>query len=214
MKMSLKDAAQLARGSYKPRLIQSPTIADSLDTADDVQAHLTDNGILLLPGSNSILDYAHYNLRVFNIGGKKYRLASRADERGHSGTVWHQGFLRYARSVFTWVGTRKPRFIIGHSLGAAAAQVLSKSWGVPAIGFAAPRPRRGGGSIANDDKCLLICRVDDVVCGLAPSFHHLGDARFLEPHSKEWGFNHSMTAYVRILEKNKGPDKVPSHWSG
>lgn len=214
MRLSLKDAALLARGSYKPHLIQSPGITDSLDTADDVQAHLTDNGILLLPGSNSILDYAHFNLRVFNIGGKKYRLSSRTDERGASGTVWHQGFLRYSRSVFNWVGHRKPKFIIGHSLGAAAAQVLSKSWNVPAVGFAAPRPRRGGGSVRNDGKCLVICRVDDVVCNLAPSFHHLGQAKFLEPDGREWGFNHSMNNYVRILQNNKGPDKVPTHWSG
>lgn len=210
-KISLADAALLAQAAYKPASIKSPGIADSLDEKH-VQAHLTTNGILLLPGSNSLLDYAHYNLRVFNVGGSKFRLASKTTERGASGTQWHQGFLKYSRVVYDWVGHRKPKLIIGHSLGAAAAQILSKSWNRHAIGFAAPRPKKGGGSVAHDDKCLLVCRLDDVVCSLAPDFHHLGDARFLEPPAINWGGDHSMKNYIRILAKNKGPDSVPSNW--
>lgn len=211
MAIKLKDAALLAQASYKPHLIKSPQIVDSLDQGG-VQAHITSNGILLLPGSNSLLDYAHFNLRVFNVGGKKYRLSSKSTERGASGTVWHQGFLKYSKAVFDWVGTRRPKLIIGHSLGAAAAQILSKSWNRHAIGFAPPRPKKGSGAVANDDKCLLICRVDDIVCGLTPGFHHLGDARFLEPKSINWGGDHSMKNYIRILDKNNGPDTVPTRW--
>lgn len=211
MAHSLMDIAKLAQASYKPHLIASPRVVDSLDQGH-VQAHLLEDGTLLLPGSNSLLDYAHFNLRVFNVGGKKYRLASKDTERGASGTRWHQGFLIYARVVYQWVGSRKPKLIIGHSLGAAAAQILSKSWDRPAVGFAAPRPKSTGGSVAHDDKCLLICRVDDVVCSLTPGFFHLGDARFLEPQSVNWGGDHSMKNYIRILSSNKGPDKVPARW--
>lgn len=211
MARSLMDAAKLAQASYKPHLIKSPRITDSLDKGG-VQAHLLEDGTLLLPGSNSLLDYAHFNLRVFNVGGKKYRLASKTTQRGASGTRWHQGFLIYSKVVFDWVGHRKPKLIIGHSLGAAAAQILSKSWNRHAIGFAAPRPKSAGGTVANSSKCLLVCRVDDVVCSLTPGFHHLGDARFLEPESVNWGGDHSMKNYIRILKSNKGPDKVPSKW--
>lgn len=211
MARSIMDAAKLAQASYKPHLITSPQITDSLDQGG-VQAHLCSDGTLLLPGSNSLLDYAHFNLRVFNVGGKKYRLSAKSTERGASGTVWHQGFLKYSKAVFDWVGSRKPKLIIGHSLGAAAAQILSKSWNRHAIGFAAPRPKSTGGPVAHADKCLLICRVDDVVCSLTPGFHHLGDARFLEPESVNWGGDHSMKNYIRILSKNKGPDRIPARW--
>ncbi len=209
--MKLSDAALLAQAAYKPHLVKSPRIIDSLDHGE-VQAHLTEDGILLLSGSNSLLDYAHFNLRVFNVGGRKFRLAAKDTERGASGTLWHQGFLIYARAVFDWVGDRRPRILIGHSLGAAAAQILSKSWDRPAIGFAPPRPKKGGGAVAHDDKCLLICRVDDVVCSLTPGFHHMGDARFLEPEAINWGGDHSMKNYIRILQKNVGPDPVPDSW--
>ncbi len=210
-KVKLTDAAKLAQASYKPHTISSPRIVDSLDK-DHVQAHLTENGWLLLPGSNSVLDYLHFNLRVFNVGGKKYRLSSSDTEKGASGTVWHQGFLVYSRRVFAWIGSRRPSFIIGHSLGAAAVQILSKSYDVPGIGFAAPRPRLSLGAVAHDDKSLSICRVDDIVCGLAPGFHHMGDARFVEPADDGWGGAHSMKNYIEVLSDNKGPDTLPASW--
>jgi len=211
-RIRLRDAAVFAQQSYKPHTIQSPRIVDTLDTTDDVQAYLTETGVLLLPGSNSILDYFHYNLRVFHVGRKRYRLASSSSERGASGTIWHQGFLIYARKVYDWLGDRRPEMIIGHSLGAAATQILSKTYNAPGIGFAAPRPKKGGGAVRHDGKCLSICRVDDAVCSLPPNFHHLGDARFLEPPSNNWGPDHSMKNYRKILEQNKGPAKLPALW--
>lgn len=210
-KIRIKDAAVLAQHSYKAHQIQSPRIIDSLDKSG-VQAHLTENGILLLPGSNSVLDYFHFNLRVFNVGNKKYRLASTATEHGASGTIWHQGFLIYSRKVFDWLGHRRPKLIIGHSLGAAATQILSKTYNVHGIGFASPRPKKGSGAVQHDGKCLSICRVDDTVCALPPNFNHLGKAKFLEPRANNWGMDHSMKNYRKILEDNKGPDKIPRHW--
>lgn len=210
-KIRLRDAATLAQGCYKATDIKKPRIVDSLDKSG-VQAHLTDNGILLLPGSNSVLDYIHFNLRVFNVGHKKYRLADGTTERGASGTRWHQGFLVYSRMVYDWMGQRRPRLIIGHSLGAAATQILSKSYNVHGIGFASPRPKKGGGRVRNDDKCLSICRVDDTVCAMVPRFSHLGQAKFLEPPENNFGMDHSMQNYRKILEENRGPDKIPDSW--
>ena len=211
-RIRLTDAATLAQQSYKPHTIQSPRITDSLNTSDDVQAHLTETGVLLLPGSNSIHDYFHFNLRFFQVGPKRYRLATSSTERGASGTIWHQGFLIYSRKIFDWLGHRRPKLIIGHSLGAPATQVLSKTYNTPGIGFAAPRPRKGGGSVRHDDKCLSICRVDDTVCGLPPNFNHLGDARFFEPASDNWGLDHSMKNYRKILQAHNGPDQLPTLW--
>ena len=210
-RIRLRDAATLAQACYKAREIRSPRIVDSLDKSG-VQAHLTENGILLLPGSNSVLDYLHFNLRVFNVGHKKYRLSDGTTERGASGTRWHQGFLVYSRIVHGWMGSRRPRLIIGHSLGAAATQILSKSYNVHGIGFASPRPKKGGGRVRHDDKCLSICRVDDTVCAMAPNFNHLGQAKFLEPPATNFGMDHSMENYRKILDSNKGPDRIPESW--
>jgi len=91
-------------------------------------------------------------------------------------------------------------------------QILSKSWNVAGIGFAAPRPKKGGGRVQHDGKCLSICRVDDTVCFLPPKFHHMGDTRYLEPPQANWGMDHSMKNYRAILENNKGPDRLPETW--
>ncbi|WP_299847321.1 hypothetical protein [uncultured Roseovarius sp.] len=210
-RIRMRDAATLAQASYKVSELKSPRVVDSLDKSG-VQAHLTDNGILLLPGSNSVLDFVHFNLRVFNVGHKKFRLADSTTERGASGTRWHQGFLVYSRMVFNWLGNRRPRLIIGHSLGAAATQILSKSYNVHGIGFASPRPKKGSRRVQHDGKCLSVCRVDDTVCAMAPNFSHLGQAKFLEPPEANFGMDHSMENYRKILEDNKGPDKVPDSW--
>lgn len=211
MRIRIKDAAVLAQHSYRPNNIQSPRIVDDLDEGG-VQVYLTENGLLLLPGSNSVLDYFHFNLRVFNVGNQGYRLADSTTEAGASGTRWHQGFLAYSRKVFDWLGHRRPEMIIGHSLGAAATQILSKTYNRHGIGFASPRPKKTSGAVQNDSKCLSICRVDDVVCALPPNFNHMGDARFLEPVSNNWGFDHSMKNYRKVLDSNKGPDSVPTIW--
>ena len=66
----IKTAAQLAEASYSATTHPSvaPRIKRSLNE-DDVEAHFLDNGILLIPGSNSVIDYLKFNLRILNIGG-------------------------------------------------------------------------------------------------------------------------------------------------
>lgn len=210
--ISITKAADYARKSYKPHKYPDLRIKRSLDSADDVQAHMTEDTILLLPGSNSIMDYLRFNLRVYNVGGRKFRMKDTDTEEGDSRTVWHQGFLKYARVVYQWVGNDKPRMIIGHSLGAAATQVLAPSYNVPGIAFASPRPLKGANLLGNEDKCLSICRTDDTVCKLPGGFAHIGDIRFLKPTRFGWGFSHSMKQYQKVLDRNRGPDQAPAHW--
>ncbi len=94
----IKLAAQMAEASYRGR--RSPSLEHSIRyelDEDDVQALFLKGDILLIPGSNSVADYLKFNLRVLNIGGKKYRLNDDDTEEGESGTTWHQGFLRHAQ---------------------------------------------------------------------------------------------------------------------
>lgn len=172
---SLPQAALLAQASYKAtrHADLSPRITKTLDDKD-VQAHLLDTGLLLIPGSNSATDYMRYNFRLLNVGNQRFKVANGATGQvlGH---VWHQGFLAHAMMIYETFKATPPKYIIGHSLGAASAQVLSLLWKVPAVGFAAPRLYAGGVPVRNDKRCLCIWCNDDPVGSLpGKKFRHAG----------------------------------------
>lgn len=211
----IETAAKLAEASYDA--LTHPSVKDlikySLDE-DDVQAHLLTNGVLLIPGSNSLMDYLRFNLRVLNLGGKKYKMSDETTGKGASGTTWHQGFLAHAKVIYDWLEAKNetPKFIIGHSLGAAATQILSKSWHVAGIGFAAPRPRRYEGRIKNDELCLCINRNDDTVCDLPGSFHHMGKVVNCRHLSFPFSFRHAMPHYRKAVEEQQASGKLDKLW--
>lgn len=209
----VREAAKLAGHSYNVRGERNlkTQIADECKI-NGVEATLMTNGFLLIPGSNSLADYFKFNLRVWNIGHAKYDLRTTKTVRGASGTIWHQGFFAHAKTIYDWMGDRRPVLIIGHSLGAASAQILSKSWRRTSIGFAAPRPRKARGQIANDELSLSINRSDDLVPGVPSSFSHMGTTRKLLHKNRRPGLNHSMHAYIDALDNHVGADKVPEIW--
>ncbi|WP_299045511.1 hypothetical protein [uncultured Tateyamaria sp.] len=211
----IKLAAQMAEASYSGRTNASLAAAWRDDLNDhDVQAIFLKGDILLIPGSNSVMDYLRYNLRVLNIAGKKYRLSDADTEKGASGTVWHQGFLRHAKVIYDWLEREKyrPKYIIGHSLGAAATQILVRTYGVPGIGFASPRPRRSPGSIKHSSLCLCLNRDDDKVCDLPGSFHHLGRVHRARAKFSGLGPDHSMKHYRRVIDEQQLAGKLGTHW--
>lgn len=212
---SVKQAAALAEASYDPSKITSHTMLARCNHPD-VQAYLLSGNVLLLPGSNSIRDYLRYNLRPLNLGNKQLRMSDDGQQKGFSGTTWHQGFLSYSLVIFDWLKSinKTPKFIIGHSLGAAATQILSKSYSVPAIGFAAPKPKLVNGRVKNDDLCLLINRTDDPVRHLPPSFSHMGPVRLQKAIKPRLWPAHSMKHYVQIVQEGHAAGTLPSHWSG
>ncbi len=212
---SIKDAAILAEASYSSERITSPKVIASCPHSD-VQAHILEGKILLLPGSNSVRDYLRFNLRPLNLFNQQFRMDDDNTEKGHSGTRWHQGFLAYSRVVFDWLKGPgiKPSFIIGHSLGAAAAQILSKSYAAPAIAFAAPRPKKVNGPVKNDGKCLILNRVDDIVPSAVPGFSHMGPVTTLRPARRRAFPAHSMTRYIEIVEEAQQAGTLGQRWSG
>lgn len=192
-------------------------------TKRGVEAYMLNNRCLLIPGSNSLADYLHFNLRVWNIGQRRLSFREEAKkvkvdtstQLGFSRTVWHQGFFRHANKIYKWIGKNPddwPTMIIGHSLGAASAQILSKSWAAPAIGFAAPRPRKASGKVVYDELSLSICRNDDIVCFLPSSFHHMGRMADLIHANPTRGLNHNMESYIDALDHPARGVKVPSVW--
>ncbi len=106
----------------------------------------------------------------------------------------------------------KPKFIIGHSLGAAVTQILSKSWHVPGILFAAPRPRRFGVELKDDELCQCINRDDDSVCDLPLSFHHMGKVVDCTHYSFPFVFRHAMKHYRKAVKKQQKAGELDKIW--
>lgn len=210
MRLRLRHAADLVEASYRlgPQPIIRSRLVQSVDE-QDVQAHLLDNGVLLIPGSNSVDDYLRYNLRI-DIGGRRYRLEDR--NTGNAiGSRWHEGFLAHALVIRDRLGQRRPRFIIGHSLGAASAQFLSLLWRVPAIGFAAPRLHAGDQLPDNQARCLCLWRHDDPVGTFPNRFHHVGTSVRLEGRTTGL-LNHSMRHYKASMTHPGNRGRFPEMW--
>ena len=208
-------AAELAKATYDEEVVTDPPVRKRLDH-DDVQAYLLSGNVLLLPGSNSVKDYFKYNLRPLRLGDRRLTLVDPTEEKGASGTKWHQGFLRYSKVIYDWLEDQnvRPNFIIGHSLGAAAAQILSKSYDRPAIAFAAPRPKRSKNHVVRDGRCLIINRTDDPVAKAPDNYHHLGRARLLKSQTDKAFWAHAMPRYVHLVDEMITAGKLPHSWSG
>lgn len=212
LRYGLTNAADLAEASYDIRRqtrIQAHLV-ESIDE-EDVQAHLLDNGLLLIPGSNSLDDYVRYNFGLV-VGGKRYTVKESATGSALGGR-WHQGFLAHAMVIHKRLNQRRPKFIIGHSLGAAAAQFLSLLWRVPAIGFAAPRLHAGGREVNNDRLCLCLWRKDDPV-GSFPgdTFRHVGKSIRLDKNRSTGLLNHSLRHYKASMANTHNRAIVPKVW--
>ena len=213
MRYYLTRAAELAEASYdgKSAEVIKKQWKASLDE-EDVQAHLLKDNTLLIPGSNSINDYLRYNLRIRGLfSRKRFSLATHI---GVAPVSWHQGFMAHAKVVQDWLmeNKYKPSFIIGHSLGAASAQILSAGWKIPAIGFAAPRTCRTASARAAADMCLCVNRTDDNVCTLPGGFEHLGDVRALSPRAPNFGMDHNMAHYRTAVSEGLTARKLPEKW--
>lgn len=211
MRYRLTRAAQLAAAAYtgKSHPIIAPQWKASLNEGD-VEAHLLTDNTLLIPGSNSIMDYIRFNLRVQRLGKRRLRMAASSG----APISWHQGFLAHAKVVQDWLMDNgyRPSFIIGHSLGAASAQILSSGWNVPAVVFAAPRPCRSANARTAARRCLCINRIDDQVCNLPGGFHHLGEVRVCRPHGRSPGMDHSMAHYIRAVHEGLAARTLPAVW--
>ena len=216
MQLPLMNAAAIAAQSYSI----SARIAAG-DVPVEVKAHLDrkgaqafilDHGVLVIPGTNELLDWFK-NFDVYRIAERVF--GPRDQARGNNGVVFHEGFLRHASIVNTFAQKHDVRFIIGHSLGAAATQILATSMNVPGIGFASPRTKRGMRLLKNEEKVLNICRLDDLVTRVPPSeagFRRLGVTVRIAPKETNPGMDHSMQNYINVLNEHAGRPDIPDRW--
>lgn len=206
--MDLMDAAELVRDSYKGSHALPP-VRTSINDAH-VQAYFLRDDTLVIPGSNELVDYTDGNL-VTN----KQKISW--DKMGKAGgnAIWHKGFAHHAATIANRLGNARPTFIIGHSLGAAAAQILGCIYGVPAVGFASPKPRRGKSKLRHEGLVLNVVRNDDLVCRMPPKvfgFRRVGNTEVMHPVSRNNSEDHSMPRYIELMKIERRAGKIVKSW--
>ncbi len=216
MRLSVMNAAEMAEQSYViARLIKRGRVPSEVKAhinSRGAQAQMMAHGVMIIPGSNELMDWVT-NFDVYRILGRSF---GRSDKgRGSTGAVLHAGFLRHASRLQKFARENDAKFLIGHSLGAATAQILGTSLDLPAIGFASPRVKFGSGKLKYEHNVLNICRADDLVTRVPPSeagFRRLGTSVRLVSAATNPGMDHSMTHYIAALKEHVSARGLPTHW--
>ncbi|MBM9594256.1 alpha/beta hydrolase family protein [Roseitranquillus sediminis] len=202
------DAARMVRLAY-----DAARDLDPIDRIDirGAQAYLIKGDILVIPGTNERIDWG-FNLHLAEQGKEIQGFKIVA---GDSGRVWHAGFLRHAEFLYGFAKRARPKFIVGHSLGGASAQILGWSLRTPTVTFGSPRPLRGKAPLEGEGWILNLCRADDEVCHLPPrpmGFRHVGSVRWLLPEAFDAEFDHGMVNYIEILGETKTAERIEKQW--
>lgn len=213
MNYDVAKAARMAKQSYAPQNKKIGGKSILKTNPGDATAYLLSDNTLVIPGSNSAADYKKYNLRPIGLFRKKLTVRTTMVKSSDGKPIWHQGFLAHAMNIQSWLTKigKRPKFIIGHSLGAASTQVLSITYGVPGIGFAAPRVCMSEPKSAVLKKCLLVVRDDDIVGQIPEGFHHLGDLRSMATTDRI-GHKHKMSEYTALIDANIKAGRIPRTW--
>lgn len=189
------EACELIKHGYYER--EKLDIQQMIDIAG-VQASIVNTQqlkALLIQGTNEKRDWLAFNLRFWPRREEGDRLA------------WHGGFLRYAQMVYAFAKYKDVKVVVGHSLGAAAAQIVGLSLGVPTIAVASPRPLHKD-KAEESDLIVNLCRTDDTVCDVPFSwwgYRHVGKVHWFTPASRHAGEDHRIPHYIEILNEQGDP---------
>ncbi len=195
--MDLIDAANLIQKAYDNKLGSLERVRFNVAGA---QAVMLKDGTLIIPGTNEVSDWSDFNFNVSN---------------GDSGRKWHAGFLKHAQLVFTFAKGATAKRVLGHSLGAASAQIVACSLGVPALCFASPQPLRGRTRFKGEHRITNICRTDDAVTDMPfkfVGFRHLGKVHELFPGEKQSAGSHKLKDYIRAMKQGRARPELPASW--
>lgn len=208
--MELLEAAHVVQDIYKNP--NSRDVEEQIDI-NGVQAYVLKGGILVIPGTNEFSDWFDFNFDVFDSGGSESHGFSVVS--GDSGVKWHAGFLEHAQYVYAFAKPQKLKLVIGHSLGAASAQIVGWSLGLPTIAFASPKTCRGVSKLDGTEKVLNLCRSDDTVCHVPPGFlrfKHVGKTIWMNPDGIDFGEDHRIDEYIEIMKEPRFKELLPKSW--
>ncbi|MEM6637987.1 MAG: hypothetical protein AAF667_19085 [Pseudomonadota bacterium] len=208
--LSLLEAADLVQDFYNSP--NRPNVVESIDL-NGVQAYFLKRDILIIPGTNELSDWFEFNFDLYNFTPSE----SHGFEvvAGDSGAKYHAGFLEHARTVYAFAKSLKPKIIVGHSLGAASAQIVGSSLRVPTIAFASPRTIRGKANLPWAKFVLNICRTDDMVTQVPPKllgFRHIGQVVWMNPQGINFYEDHRIDEYIEIMDEPHIKPHLPEKW--
>ena len=198
--ISVFDAGDLISKAYADKL---GTLVKNQVDVNGVQAFYLKNGILVVPGTNERADWIDFNLNI--------------DAKGDSGRFYHGGFLKHAQMVYMFAKALRPKAIVGHSLGAASAQIVGKSLKVPTIAFASPKVLRGKTKVTGEGWVANFLRRDDTVCHMPPGigrnkYRHIGATYWMSPDGVNGGEDHRIDNYLSIMKAPRYKTSVPKTW--
>ncbi|SMX39051.1 lipase family protein [Octadecabacter ascidiaceicola] len=206
--MDLMDAAELVANSYRGKSHLPPVRTTVRE--GHVEAYLLSNNTLVIPGTNDTEDWTKSNLVI-----GKQKVSWKLKGKAGGNAIWHRGFAGHAATISNKLGSARPTFIVGHSLGAAAAQILGCIYGVPAIGFASPMPRQGSRKLSSEHLVLNVVRNDDPVGRLPPKglgYRRVGNTEVMHPVKKEKGLRHAMEHYIDLMKIERRAGKIVKSW--
>jgi hypothetical protein len=138
---SLLDAAKLLQ-STRGKILDGELgnqLSRVSPAGDNIDAGITKTGnTLVITGSDGLKDYLAFNLRPW----RRLPQMPEIDELTSTDLprrAFHKGFLLHAARIKRFLGNDRPDHIVGHSLGAAAAQILGTHLAVPTICLASPQ---------------------------------------------------------------------------
>lgn len=209
-RMQLLTAASTARSSYLGAGALPP-IKDALDKGG-VQAWLLADDTLVIPGTNHWMDWIRFNLNTMLVAGQQIGWREVGTCIGNA--KWHRGFAVHAREIHDFLGGRRPKNIVGHSLGAASAQILGCHYAVPTICFASPNPRFGGAALSHEGWVLNVVYNDDPV-GKFPlqinGYRRIGSVQIMARRAVS-GLQHSMDRYIPLIANEIATGDLPMSW--
>ena len=198
--MDISEAADLLSLAYAGKLDAPGTMPFDLNGA---QAYLLADKTLVIPGTNEKSDWKDFNFDVTD---------------GDSGRIWHAGFMRHARTIYAFAKGGEAKRVIGHSLGAASAQIIGCSLEIPALCIASPRPLRGKTAFRGEKahrQSLPLRR-----CGLLPAlravlkFRHLGKVHWISPGEPQSEGSHTIADYHAGAEAGRGETETAGDGAG
>lgn len=204
---SILAAAELVKASYHDG---QPGVRTTFRGAG-VLARLMTDGTLLVPGTNGPGDWFQFNLPTRRTSGAK--MGFPATGPVGKGT-WYWGFLSFAALLRRALGNTRPSYIVGHSLGAAAGQILALHYAVPCLAFAPPKSCVTPERLAGEDRILSLVYPTDIV-----TRYPLGvrEARrpgrdYLITPAAAAGFVHPMPTYIKHLRPDLAAGRLAAAW--
>ena len=206
--LTLTEAAELLGKSYEGRGAMPPLKLDKQHKY--AQTYLTQDDILVIPGMNQNIDRLR-GVDQWHVPGWFYRWGKY--NKDISKSTWLNLFVHYTLDSLKLLGTQRPKFILGHSLGAGMTQILAQHYKVPAICFAVPAVCDGRKLTFTPYENILNVQIEG---DWLPALLHdkgvlqrFGRTETVPPPAGH-ASRHKITSYIAAMQAGHG--SLPPHW--